>query len=481
MADGKAEKMKHKTEEARRAFNLPDTESVIQDYHCSLHHKAGRMYITANFIGWIPGIKLGATETVIPFRKVKEIRKDKNALIFDNALTVESDDGQSYFFSSFVHRDEVFNLLVYLAHHPPTYIDEEEEEDLIVKKPSFGSNNNGNGYDYDQRSSNDSLRSSGQQQQQVSVKVDTQTTKNALRIASQARETGTGTLVELTLQAEQLDRVETNIEGIHANLDKADRLLRGIESVGGAFANKFSKDVDGRPSGGLGGDRTLDIKVKELPPVDFEILEKLSNDHLQPAFLRLFEDRFMCADANKKPKEGLIWPYDKIDQLVLRARHQHLDIRFKDKSRFRLCTSDIQAVVNELFLRSKSGQVSVVFEPGTRHFPYGKASLLSYSIGKSAESKDGNTSKTSGFFRRQPKSVTQNILKNVDDETKAQLLEQEKDLDEISNILGDLSAIASTMGGELDRQTQQIDRISERTDDANERLYQTNKRITKML
>ncbi len=46
-----------------------------------------------------------------------------------------------------------------------------------------------------------STGSSGQQQQQITTKVDTESTKNALRLAAQAKEMGVSTLVELTVQA----------------------------------------------------------------------------------------------------------------------------------------------------------------------------------------------------------------------------------------------------------------------------------------
>jgi len=47
--DTKAGKMKKKTEDMRRMFNLPDTESVIQDYACALRKSVlvpGRMFIS---------------------------------------------------------------------------------------------------------------------------------------------------------------------------------------------------------------------------------------------------------------------------------------------------------------------------------------------------------------------------------------------------------------------------------------------------
>jgi hypothetical protein len=119
--------------------------------------------------------------------------------------------------------------------------------------------------------------------------VDTDSSKNALRLASQARDMGTATLAELTIQAgfptffllfflflEQIDRIENNVEKIHSELDKSNKLLRGIESLPGAISNAMSKDSKGYTAEYK--DRTLEIKYKEQV-VDYDILEKLPNDH----------------------------------------------------------------------------------------------------------------------------------------------------------------------------------------------------------
>jgi len=136
--DKKAESLRIKSDEVRRAFNLPDTESVIQDYHCSMNHKGGRMYITANYIAWMPTVKLGATDFLLPFRRIKTMKKDKSALVFDNAITIDDEDNVSSFFSSFMKRDETYNLLDYLWKHPPMYIDfESEDDELITKKTNL--------------------------------------------------------------------------------------------------------------------------------------------------------------------------------------------------------------------------------------------------------------------------------------------------------------------------------------------------------
>lgn len=196
----------------------------------------------------------------------------------------------------------------------------------------------------------------------------------------------------------------------------------------------------------------------------------------------------MCADfGTKKAKDGSIWPYEKVEKLQVRARHQHLDIRcnlkliflttrFKDNlPRFRMCVSDIQGVVNELVVRTKPGQVEVIFEPGTRKFPYGKPNL------KEASNTNSKNGRSEGGFKRTTQKITTTMFKDQDDDTKKQIMEQENDLDELSDILGDLNAIANTMGTELDRQNEQLDRVDRRVDEGNAKLKRTNQRIDKLL
>lgn len=242
----------------------------------------------------------------------------------------------------------------------------------------------------------------------------------------------------------------------------------------------------------------IELKPKEKPPVDFEILEKLPNDHcnallfhyvtvitVEPAILRFTEDKLICADKQSgKAKKNCIWSYDKIQSAVIRARHQHMDIKYAHDSsimtrvrfsdpkleRFRLCSSYLQGIVNELSLRVKS--LAVVFETGARQFSYGKPV---YSQRAPQGSKNG-------FFRRGPqKPITETILTNVDDKTKQELLQQEQDLEDLSSVLGDLHMIGTAMGCEIDRQNEQLDHITTRVDEANAKLKATNKRIDKLL
>eukprot|EP01105_Mastigella_eilhardi_P001810 TRINITY_DN12180_c0_g1_i1.p2 TRINITY_DN12180_c0_g1~~TRINITY_DN12180_c0_g1_i1.p2 ORF type:complete len:183 (+),score=55.28 TRINITY_DN12180_c0_g1_i1:161-709(+) len=64
--------------------------------------------------------------------------------------------------------------------------------------------------------------------------------RRALGIAEETRNTSAGTLVELHKQGEQMDRCVAKMDGVHAELDNATWVLRGMRSVTGAVANYFS-------------------------------------------------------------------------------------------------------------------------------------------------------------------------------------------------------------------------------------------------
>eukprot|EP01113_Clastostelium_recurvatum_P035821 TRINITY_DN5030_c0_g1_i3.p1 TRINITY_DN5030_c0_g1~~TRINITY_DN5030_c0_g1_i3.p1 ORF type:complete len:526 (-),score=113.14 TRINITY_DN5030_c0_g1_i3:54-1580(-) len=502
----KSEHMKHKTDEARRLFNLPDTESVIQDYSCSLDKLTpGRLYISQNYLCFAS--TLSHSLESIPFRKVTDITPD-STLFFQNAIAVTFQGG-FHSFGGLVHRDETLNLMLHLWKHPPSYVDLEDvvevpsnaaEREKAAAAGSSSSPKSQDTKDQPARSSTGSSSSSssssslggstygssrgssgsygstdGVQEQTSTVKVDTTSTRNALRLAYEAREIGTATMSELSYQAEVIDLIERDVERVHANLDKSDRLLRGIESVGGGLKNALSSEKKGKDMQYI--DRTL-VVTKEDVPVDVDILWKQPNDMLVPALMRLYKDKFVCVNAaSKQPEKDMTFPFDQIESVVLRARHQHIDIRFLGKApRFRLMSSYVQPIVNELALRIKD--LKVVFEPGTRQFPYGSNNIQLPTSGGAA------ATRKAGFFRSSAATTTISPVitgLNVDSETKTALIQQEKDLDEISSVLGDIYAIGTTMGVEIDRSSEQLDRITNRVDSANVRLAKTNQRIDRML
>eukprot|EP01118_Nematostelium_gracile_P011826 TRINITY_DN4262_c0_g1_i1.p1 TRINITY_DN4262_c0_g1~~TRINITY_DN4262_c0_g1_i1.p1 ORF type:complete len:245 (-),score=52.53 TRINITY_DN4262_c0_g1_i1:28-678(-) len=212
--------LKEKTDEVRRAFALPETETVIQDYHC---RKAvvGRIYVTQNYILWTPSVETiasiaGHEMVAIAYRDIKEIKLDKGLL--SAHIIIDMNDGKQHNFTGFVHTDECFNLLHHLWKHPVSYVSLEEEKEQKSESPRSGN---------DTRTSQQDFLS-GEQRYKLSTKIDTESSRSALRTALEAREIGSATLVELSSQAEQIDRIEYNVAKVNANLDTSERLMLSL-------------------------------------------------------------------------------------------------------------------------------------------------------------------------------------------------------------------------------------------------------------
>jgi len=108
-----------------------------------------------------------------------------------------------------------------------------------------------------------------------------------------------------------------------------------------------------------------------------------------------------------------------------------------------------------------------------KKFSFGNAAIV-------PPSATGDQQRKAGFFRSGSNHISP-LVKNAPLEVRQELMQQEDDLNEISNILGDLHGIATTMGGELGRQSEQLDRVTGRVDIANDRLHKTNHRIDRLL
>ena len=54
------------------------------------------------------------TKIIIPVSKVVRIEKQYNAKIFDNSIKVTTAEGVDFFFTSYVYRDQCFDLMMSL-------------------------------------------------------------------------------------------------------------------------------------------------------------------------------------------------------------------------------------------------------------------------------------------------------------------------------------------------------------------------------
>jgi hypothetical protein len=71
-----------------------------------------------------------------------------------------------------------------------------------------------------------------------------------------------------------------------------------------------------------------------------------------PATLRIETAQFSVLNESMSKIRGMTWQYEDVLELVVRSRPLHLDVRFGAKlPRFRLVSSYIQPIVNELYFR----------------------------------------------------------------------------------------------------------------------------------
>lgn len=87
-------------------------EIVVDTYNCALSEgvlKQGILYLTSRWLAFHATV-FSRTATV-EFDDVKDIRKEKTMKIFDNAIEVETFDGQKLFFTNFINRDAAYALI----------------------------------------------------------------------------------------------------------------------------------------------------------------------------------------------------------------------------------------------------------------------------------------------------------------------------------------------------------------------------------
>lgn len=209
-------------------------------------------------------------------------------------------------------------------------------------------------------------------------------------------------------------------------------------------------------------DRSIEIAEKEKF-TDVPILVKHSNDYLEPSLLRFGNKKFFCVNTDSLVMKQYTYGYVQVSSIIMRARHQHVDIRFHDGTdRFRCCTSFVQAVVNEIVLRTKPGQVTVVHEPGTKQFQYGSLAIRDQTL---QASRDNTWSAEGGFFQA-PKADSSKIITNAPEEIKDQLKKQDDQINALTDVVGDFGAITNAIKTEAEREIDQLNYIHEKTNSA---------------
>ena len=404
-----------------------------------------------------------------PFRMISDI-KQNSGLLFSNSIDIYLRDGRVAKFHSFMKVDETLLVLNHIWKYPPSYIrleteDIEEEEDEIGVRTGGVSQ---------------SLNPFGGDGGKKSLYVNVDGSKRAVRLANEAKDKGVEILAELDRQAEQLDRMESTVDNIHANLDKGERHLRGIGSAGGAMKNLVTLDrtKNNNPKfiqrEYLAHQKWMD----DFQSIQLEILLKLLNDQFVEAFLCFAKDRFFVKEkASNKTIAQCIWDYQLVKCVVLRARPLHLDVRFCDATpRFRLMSSNIQAITNEICIRCAMADRKapmVYFEPNARPFDYNSYFLTLEVMG----GKDGGATK---YVARKAVTTADLLSDQVDDDTKRKVRKAEENMEKVHSLACDLERIGDVMGETITDQTRQLERIGEKTQSANQRVASQNQQVKRI-
>ncbi|KAA3462114.1 protein VASCULAR ASSOCIATED DEATH 1, chloroplastic-like isoform X3 [Gossypium australe] len=88
-------------------------EFLVQDFNCAFQDSIlfqGHMYLFAHFICFYSNIFGFETKKIIAFNEIKSVKKAKTAGIFSNAIEIFA-GGRKYFFTSFISRDEAYELI----------------------------------------------------------------------------------------------------------------------------------------------------------------------------------------------------------------------------------------------------------------------------------------------------------------------------------------------------------------------------------
>jgi len=180
-----------------------------------------------------------------------------------------------------------------------------------------------------------------------------------------------------------------------------------------------------------------------------------------------------------------------IEHIVVRSRPFHLDVRFAaNKPRLRIMTAVLQGVVNEFSLRLQqlgmytrhkirfeAGPMPVFdfgFESISRifHYTHKQAHQVSFSRKKAS---------TTNPFMRLEKGPSEFATSMQDDAARNKLLQQDKDLDDLGDVVHDLMEIADTVNKTVDQDMETLDHIAQKTEHTHSRINDTNVRITKLL
>ena len=472
----KANKMCSKTLKARQTFNLPATEQIVQDYATT----GGRLWVTHNYVCYSSMI---FKPEKISFRNVTSIIRDGQKTIEILYEVTKGVQERIYFSLSLFNVSEAFTVLQYLRYNPCTYLSLKEEPVLppsSASSPGPSAHASAPGLEGSPFGSKDSWEKMGGVFDDLLVQsmpeVDTRSGAIAVQNVLEARRMGYETLQMLKDQAEQVDRMTHTARNIHANLDKSERILRGLTSFGGGLKNLLSRDRTRHNNPAFHFmEHTIHLREKVPDIIEISILLKHPDDTLSPAVLSFQPEFFEVREPGKPLNKLLCWPYSKVEQIVMRARPLHIDVRFSgDLPRFRMLTAYCQGITNELFLRSVvvGHEPEVVFEPNIPEFDYGSYRLSLMRV--SSADRDPNNPFTAGATQFVIKGKASDILTGVSQETKDAFDLVDSQVDQTIEILDELRFVATAIGTEADDSKKKLEELERLTKTGTERIHRQN-------
>lgn len=92
-------------------------ELLVEDYICALSEKIllqGKMYISEQHVCFYSNVFGYIRDVVVPFSKIKDIQRRNIAMIIPNSIEIILKDEKTFFFASFLSREETLMLLMRL-------------------------------------------------------------------------------------------------------------------------------------------------------------------------------------------------------------------------------------------------------------------------------------------------------------------------------------------------------------------------------
>lgn len=236
-------------------------------------------------------------------------------------------------------------------------------------------------------------------------------------------------------------------------------LFAFLSSHGVQFSSPTSPKTSPRPGSRLVGASRMSVMTRseqeikaDAVVVQEEAIWKKPDDSLQPCVCVMDGTGLIVRDAAGEVLAKV--RYDEIRGVTMRARPLHCDVYYGNGDRYRLCSWQLQGIVNELSLRSR-GRIKVEFEPNALPFEHGNLALRK---------------------RMGPATATVS-----NDAVQRGFAIQDAQLDVVEGAAVRLQHMALDIGEEVEDSTRQIKSLGKHADHVQDRLAATNNRVVRIL